>query len=119
MDRSTWRSAPFLWCRIIAAEYNDSLIPDYQKNPLIEALPPICEKEQAVDMLQGYPDNQEAHHQYPPELRLHFMRNVMKFIEIIPRYIDSEQRITSMLRLGNKARLPRLHSYYFDINEKK
>src|SRR5258708_29772866 len=84
MDRSTWRSAPFLRCRIIAAEHNDSLIPDYQKNPLIEALPPIWEKEQEIDMLQGYLDCQEAYRQCPPELRLHFIRNVTKSFEIIP-----------------------------------
>jgi len=119
MDRSTWRSAPFLRCRIIAAEYNDSLIPDYQKNPLIEALPPIWEKEQGLDMLQGYPDNQEAYRQCPPELRLHLVRNVMKFFEFIPRHMDLEQRIASMLRLGYAVRNPGLHGYYLDINKKK
>ena len=120
MDRSTWRSAPiFIRFRIIAAEYNDSLIPDYQNNPLIEALPPIWVKEQAIDMLQGYPDSQEAYRQCPPELRLHLIRNVTKSFEIIPINIDLEQRISSMLRPGYEARNPRLHGYYFDINKKK
>ncbi len=120
MDRSTWRSAPiFIRFRIIAAEYNDSLIPDYQENPLIEALPPIREKEQVIDMLQCYPDSQEAYCHWPPELRLHFIRNVMKSFETIPRHIDLEERISSMLRLGYEARNPRLDGYYFDIHKKK
>jgi len=117
MDRSTGRSAPFLRCRIIAAEHNSSPIPDYQKNPLIEALPPIWEKEQAIDILQGHPDNQDAHHLCPPELRLQFTRNVTKSFEIID--IELEQRISSMLRLRYEARNPRLRGSYFDNNSKK
>ncbi len=120
MDRSTWRSVPFFMrCRIIAAEYNDSLIPDYQENPLIEALPPIREKEQVIDMLQGYPDCQEVHRQCPPELRLHFIRKLMKSFEIIPININLEQRISSMLRLRYEARNPRLDGSDFDIHKKK
>jgi hypothetical protein len=90
MDKSTGRSAPFLRCRIIAAECNSSPIPDYQKNPLIEALPPIWEKEEAIDMLQGYPDCQKAYRHCPPELHLHFIRNVTKSFEIISINIDQE-----------------------------
>ena len=119
MDKSTWRPAPLLRGRMVEAEYNDPLIPDYQKNPLIEALPPIWKKGQVIDMLQGYPDCQEAHRQCPPELRLHFIRKLIKSFEIIPINIDLEQRISSMLRPGYEARNPRLHGYYFDINKKK
>jgi hypothetical protein len=86
--------------RVVEAEYNDPLIPGYQDNPLLEALPPIWSKEQVIDMLQYYPDYQEAHRQWPPESRLYLIRNVLKFFEVIPRHIDLEQRISSMLRLG-------------------
>ena len=119
MDKNTWLPAPILRGRMVEAEYNDPLIPDYQKNPLIEALPPIWSKEQVIDMLQGYPDSQEAYRQCPPELRLHLRRNVTKSFEIIPGQIDLEQRITSVLRLGYEARNPGFHDYYFDINKKK
>src|SRR5437879_5545467 len=49
MDKSTWRPAPLLRGRKVEAEYNDPLIPDYQDNPLLEALPPIWKKEQVID----------------------------------------------------------------------
>src|SRR5437660_115616 len=87
MDKSTWQPAPLLRGRMVEAEYNDPLIPDYKDNPLDEALPPIWSKEQVIDMLQHYPDYQEAHRQWPPELRLHLIRTVLKFFEVMPRHI--------------------------------
>src|SRR2546429_5363805 len=87
VDKNTWHPAPLLRGRIIKAEYNDPRIPDYQNNPLNEALPPIWSKEQVIDMLQYYPDYQEAHREWPPELRLHLIRNVLKFFEVIPMHI--------------------------------
>jgi AAA domain len=118
MDKSTWKPVPLLRGRMVKAEYNDPLIPDYQNNPLIEALPAIWSREQVIDMLQYYPDYQEAHRGWPSELRLHLIRNVLKFFEVIPRHLDLEQRLSSMLRLGYEARNPRLHGYYPDIDKK-
>jgi len=118
MDKNTWKPAPLLRGRIVEAEYNDPLIPDYQGNPLLEALPPIWKKEQVIDMLQFYPEYQNAQREWPPELRLHLIRNVLKFFEVIPIHIDLEQRLSSMVRLGYQARNPRLHDYYRDIDKK-
>jgi AAA domain len=118
MDKNTWLPAPILRGRMVEAEYNDPLIPDYQKNPLIEALPPIWSKEQVIDMLQYYPDYQEAHRQWPPELRQHLIRNVLKFFEVMPRHIDLEQLLSSMLRLGYEARNPSLLGFYGDIDKR-
>jgi len=103
---------------MVEAEYNDPRIPDYQNNPFIEALPPIWSKEQVIDMLQYYPDYQEAHRQWPPELRLHLIRNVLKFFEVMPRQIDLEQLLSSMVRLGYEARNPSLHGFYRNIDER-
>lgn len=122
MDKSTWQPAPLLRGRMIEAEYNDPLIPDYKDNPFIEALPSIWKKEQVIDMLQYYPEYQEAHRLWAPELRLHLIRNVLKFFEVIPLHLDLEQRLSSMVRLGYQARNPRLHdyhsNYYRDIDKK-
>src|SRR6266699_1171430 len=35
MDKSTWQPAPLLRGRMVEADYNDPLIPDYKDNPLI------------------------------------------------------------------------------------
>jgi hypothetical protein len=118
MDKSTWQPAPLLRGGMVEAEYNDPLIPDYQNNPLTEALPPIWSKEQVIDMLQRYPDYYEVHRQWPPELRLHLIRNVLKFFEVMPRHIDLEQLLSSMIRLGYEARNPSLHGFYRNIDER-
>ena len=118
MDKNTWLPAPILRGRMVEAEYNDPLIPDYQKNPLIEALPPIWSKEQVIDMLQYYPDYQEAHRRWPSELRQHLIRNVLKFFEVMPRHLDLEQLLSSMLRLGYEARNPSLLGFYGDIDKR-
>lgn len=118
MDNNLWKPAPLIAGRRVEAEYNDPLIPDYQGNPLLEALPPIWKKEQVIDMLQYYPEYQEVHREWPPELRLHLIRNVLKFFEVIPIHIDLEQRLSSMLRLGYQARNPRLLDYYQNIDKK-
>lgn len=118
MDKSVWSPMPLLKGRLIEAEYRDPLIPDYQDNPLIEALPPIWSKEQVMDMLQFYPNYQEEHRRWAPELRLHLIRNVLKFFEVLPRHLDLEQRLSSMLRLGYEARNPRLHHYYRTIDRR-
>ncbi|MFL5628669.1 MAG: ATP-binding protein, partial [Ktedonobacteraceae bacterium] len=81
-------------------------------NPFIEALPPIWSKERVIDMLQYYPEYQESHREWPAELRLHLIRNVLKFFEVIPIHIDLEQRLSAMVRLGYQARNPHLHDYY-------
>src|SRR6266496_5220350 len=116
MDKSTWLPAPILRGRMVEAEYNDPEIPDYQENPLIEALPPIWSKEQVIEMLQYYPVYQEAHRHWRPELRMHLIRNVLKFFEVLPRCLDLEQILSSMIRLGYEARNPRLHGFYRDID---
>ncbi len=118
MDKNTWRPAPLLRGRRVEAEYNDPLIPDYQDNPFIEALPPIWSKQQVIDMLQYYPDYQAVHREWSPELRLHLIRNVLKFFEVIPKHIDLEQRLSSMVRLGYEARNPCLLDYYRTIDKK-
>jgi hypothetical protein len=118
MDKSMWLPAPLLRGRMVEAEYNDPLIPDYKGNPLNEALPPIWSREQVIDMLQYYPDYQESHRQWRPELRLHLIRNVLKFFEVIPRHIDLEQLLSSMVRLGYEARNPSVHGFYRDIDER-
>lgn len=118
MDKNAWHPGPLLRGRMVEAEYNDPLIPDYQNNPLIEALPAIWSKEQVIDMLQYYPDYQELHRDWTLELRLHLIRNVLKFFEVMPRHNDLEQRLSSMIRLGYEARNPLLHGYYRDIDKK-
>ncbi len=107
MDNSnSWQNPPLFRGRIEKASYRDPLIPHYQGNPFIEALPPIWSKEEVIKLLQRYPDYQEEHRTWNTELRVHLIRNVLKFFAVFPRHIDLEQRLSCTIRTGYEARNP-------------
>src|SRR5438046_2044097 len=107
MDNSNAKQNPPLFRgRIVKATYRDPLIPSYRGNPLIEALPPIWSKEEVIDVLQRYPEYREEQRTWPIELRVHLIRNVLKFFAVLPNHIDLEQRISCTIRTGYEARNP-------------
>jgi len=118
MDNSNIKHNPPLFReRIVKAFYRESLIPSYQGNPFIEALPPIWSKEEVVSLLRRYPEYQEEQRAWATELRVHLVRTALKFFEVLPRDIDLEQRISCTIRTGYEARnpcLPGSRSYIRD-----
>jgi hypothetical protein len=107
MDYSnTWQNPPLFRGRVVKAAYKEQKILDYRGNPLIEALPPIWSKQEVIDLLQRYPDYQEEYRTWATELRLHLIRRMLKFFEVLPMHIDLEQRISCTLRTGYEARNP-------------
>ncbi len=119
MDTNNTRQTPPLFRgRIVKAFYRDPLIPSYKGNPFIEALPPIWSKEEVINLLQRYPDYQEEHRAWATELRVHLIRSVLKFFEVLPRHIDLEQRISCTIRTGYEARNPCLPDAWLHIRDK-
>ncbi len=119
MDSSnTWQNPPLFRGRIVMASYRDQKIPDYIGNPLIEALPPIWSKQEVIDLLQHYPDYREEYRTWAIELRLHLIRRVLKFFEVLPNHIDLEQRISCTLRTGYEARNPLAPDAWRNIRDK-
>ncbi len=119
MDNSnTWQNPPLFRGRIVKATYREQKIPDYRGNPLIEALPPIWSKQEVIDLLQHYPDYQEEHRTWAVELRVHLVRSVLKFFEVLPMHIDLEQRISCTLRTGYEARNPCVPEAWRNIRDK-
>jgi hypothetical protein len=119
MDNSnTWQNPPLFRGRIEKASYRDPLIPRYQGNPYIEALPPIWSKEEVIDLLQRYPEYREEHRTWNTELRVHLIRSVSKFFAVFPWHIDLEQRISCTIRTGYEARNPILPKEWPYIREK-
>ena len=102
-NNNTWQNPPLFRGRIEKASYRDPLIPRYQGNPYIEALPPIWSKEEVIDLLQRYPEYREEHRTWNTELRVHLIRSVSKFFAVFPWHIDLEQRISCTIRTGYEA----------------
>ncbi|SRR6266487_3102112 len=92
--------------RGVDAHYIDPVLPSYQGNPLIEALPPINTEKEAVRLLEYYSSYNEQDRLLPPELRLQLIQNNIRFLQPLSSHIRLEQIFSGMLRSGYVERNP-------------
>jgi len=102
--------------RVEQANYHDSEIPNYQGNPLIEALPPILNQDDTAARLAHFPEYDKGHRSMPAHLRLHLIQNALQFFVPLPVHFDLEQRFSRMIRVGYQARNPALQGFWSDVN---
>ncbi len=90
----------------VNATYLEQLIPEYQGNPLIEALPPLWTMEEVEQMLSYFPPYEPKQITVANEVRLHLLENAREFF--IPQGIHYEIHlsISNMLRRGYLDRNP-------------
>lgn len=99
------------------AEYQEQLLPDYNGNPLIEALPDILSKEDFTRSVISYPLFSANERDYAPHLRSHCVMRLMNYFQPTSKHIDLEQRISRILRQGYLARNPLLPEYKTRLRE--
>src|SRR5215510_2375838 len=99
-----------------AAVLREQKIPEYHKNPLIEALPPIWTRAEVTEKLAHFPPYCEEQRRRPDHLRLHLIENVREFF--IPQgiHLEIEIRVSCMLRRGYRQRNPLARGYWPAIN---
>lgn len=90
----------------VEAAYTEQLIPEYQSNPLVEALPPLWAMEDVERMLSYFPNYDPGQRQLPDEIRLRLLENAREFF--IPQGVHYEIHlsISNMLRRGYIDRNP-------------
>jgi hypothetical protein len=100
------------------AVYNEQLIPEYQGNPLIEALPPIWTRTEVTRLLAQFPPYSAEQRRLPAHLRLHLIENAREFF--IPQgiHLEIEMRISCMLRRGLQQRNPAEWFYWSKLDER-
>ncbi|MFD2170072.1 ATP-binding protein [Tumebacillus lipolyticus] len=91
---------------LVKAIYHDQLLVDYRGNPLIEALPPMLEAEEAYDKLCLFPPYDEGERFLSPEIRFHALYRVQHFFQPIIRHLELEQKFSRLLRTGYLHRNP-------------
>jgi AAA domain len=98
------------------AVYRQQHIPEYQGNPLIEALPGIWNREEVEELLTYFPHFSRAMRGWPAHERLHLLDNAREFF--LPRaiHLDLEVRISCMLRRGLVGRNPLAWGYWKNFN---
>ncbi|MCY7274849.1 MAG: ATP-binding protein [Phormidesmis sp. CAN_BIN44] len=104
--------------RVEQATYLDSVIPNYQGNPLIEALPSILTQDEAAEHLVFYTEYDGEHRNMPAHLRLHLIQNTLQFFAPLPVHFDLEQRFSRMIRLGYQARNPAIAGFWGDVQSR-
>lgn len=90
----------------IYATYTRSLVPEYQDNALIEALPPILSEQDAATLIAHFPTHEEHEHSLPKEIRLHCINRLRNVVQPLPIHLELESAISSLIRSGYVSRSP-------------
>ncbi|HEV7378055.1 MAG TPA: ATP-binding protein [Pyrinomonadaceae bacterium] len=104
--------------QVVHAVYRESQIPDYQGNPLIEALPPVLTEEQAMVRLEHCPKYDETQRHAPDHIRYHLIQNGMKFFAPLDIHVDLERRFSCLLRVGYTSRNPLSKGFWNELDSK-
>lgn len=96
---------------VVDAEYRTCLIPGYQNNPLIEALPSILTATETISRLRYEPEHDDGVRQLPTELRLHLLHDALRFFKPLPVHVELEQRLSRLIRAGYQGRNPLVRGF--------
>lgn len=108
-QQRVWESPPLSVVRgdHVAAEYTeDPDIPEYKGNPLIEALPPIKDKDQVLKALAYFPSYSPSQRQLPEMKRVLLLENSREFFLPNSRHWEFYQSLENMIRRGYLGRNP-------------
>jgi hypothetical protein len=104
--------------QVVNAVYLESEVPDYQGNPLIEALPPVRTTAHAVQRLELYPRYSEEHRNAPDHVRFHILQNRLKFFAPLDIHLDLERRFSCLIRVGYAGRNPVSDRFWNEFESK-
>jgi hypothetical protein len=94
------------------AEYKEQVIEEYKGNPFLEALPDICDKEKVINSLGMYPYYNDDERKLPNHIRIHIIsERLFKVFQPLPRHIELESRISTLIRTGYMPRNPLSKEY--------
>jgi hypothetical protein len=95
------------------AQYKRQTLSEYQKNPFIEALPPIFEEDDVLDRFMVTPRITRKDKELEVNIRYHILKRIKNFIQPLPIHFLVERRLSTLIRRGYLARNP-LDKTYFE-----
>lgn len=102
---------------VVKAAYAAQEVVSFQGNPLVEALPPMLERQTVVDHLAYSLEYDETDRCLPDAHRMYLVQEIVNFFEPLPVHLDLERRFANMIRLGLTARNPLDRSYWQVLNQ--
>ncbi|MCP9496584.1 MAG: ATP-binding protein [Pyrinomonadaceae bacterium MAG19_C2-C3] len=104
--------------RTVRAAYRHTGIPDYDGNPLIEALPPVLTDDQAMLRLARYPQYDEAQRRAPDHIRYHLIQNGLRCFIPLDIHLDLQRRFSCLIRIGYAGRNPLAANFWQQLADK-
>ena len=100
------------------ADYKEQVLPEYQGNPLIEALPEIMSREETLSCLTREPSYDKGERTLEAKYRIHCLSRLLHdYYQPLPEHLDIESGISVCLRQGYRNRNPQGRQYALMINE--
>lgn len=88
------------------ADYKPQMLPEYNQNPYIEALPPIFNEDDVLERFMVTPRITERDKQSETNIRYHVLKRIKNFIQPLPIHFEVERRLSTLIRRGYLARNP-------------
>lgn len=97
----------------IQATYTEFPLAEFNENPLIQALPPLSDKETIIKKLMVRPDYEKKEREIEGAYRFHMINRLFQFFQPLPIHLEVWNMIHTLILQGYLARNP------FDKNFKQ
>jgi hypothetical protein len=101
----------------VEANYTEFPLEEFNKNPFIQALPPLVEKAEIIKRLTVNPLYKEEERDADSVYRLHMTQRLFQFFQPLPIHLEIYNMIHSLIIQGYLARNPFDKNYNRYINE--
>lgn len=92
--------------RIVSAQYHQESLPEYQGNPLIEALPAWMPDNEVATALSHYPSVSMEEKWLEPSVRIEYLLRLKSLRQPLPVYIDCFRSIETAIKEGYSCKNP-------------
>ena len=86
------------------AVYSDHILPEYNANPMIQALPHLMEEDEFLTSVTVMPDFSAEEKFFKPHLRVHCVERLSRYFDPINKTMQLHQAISVLLMQGYLAR---------------
>jgi hypothetical protein len=93
------------------AIYSEQVLSEFKGNPLIEALPPIWDSSEVVDMLSHSDGHHDGERQLDARYRMHCVLRLFRYFQPLEQHLDIDERFSLCIRQGYLHRNPLLPDY--------
>lgn len=92
--------------RAAVAKYKDHKLPEYNSNPMIQALPPILSRAEFTEFVTRYPDFAPEEREFDEHYRFHCIERLSRYFDPLSKTIDLQQVVSVLLMTGYLGRNP-------------